>query len=87
MVIDDQREYEMPNVGLIQLRDPESNRTISMDTSSRRHRNAYEAFMQERSLSRDRRFRRLRMAPIHFRTGEDFVAPLQKYFHQRESHR
>ena len=87
MVIDDRREFELPKVGLIHLRDPESGRTISLDTSSRRHREAYESFMQERSNSRDRLFRRLRMSPIHFRTGEDFVAPLQKYFHKRENQR
>tara|TARA_R110002049_G_scaffold47902_1_gene138326 strand:+ start:5513 stop:6388 length:876 start_codon:yes stop_codon:yes gene_type:complete len=87
MVIDDQREFEMPNVGLIRLRDPETDQVVELDTASRRHRIAYESFMRQRAASRDMLLRRMRMAPIHFRTGEDFVAPLQKYFHDREVRR
>ena len=87
MVVDDRRELSIPNVGLIRLRDPESGQIVDLDTSSRRHRTAYETHMRSQAESRDHLFRRLRMAPIHFRTGEDFVAPLQKYFHDREARR
>jgi len=87
MVIDDRRESELPNVGLIRLRDPESGQVVTVDTSSRRHRSAYQSYMRERSEARDQLFRRLRMAPIHFHTGGDFVVPLQRYFYQREAQR
>jgi uncharacterized protein (DUF58 family) len=87
MVIDDPREFEIPNVGLIRLRDPETDRVIELDSASRRHREAYANFMRERAEERDRLFRRLRMSPIHFRTGDDFAKPLQRYFHSREVRR
>jgi uncharacterized protein (DUF58 family) len=87
MVIEDERELELPNVGLLRLRDPESGKTLSVDTGNRRHRMAFRTFTRERSARRDQLFRRLGMSPIHFRTGQDFVVPLQRYFHQRETRR
>jgi hypothetical protein len=36
---------------------------------------------------RDALFRKLRLDPIHVYTGEDFVEPLKRFFHRRESHR
>ena len=38
VVVGDQREFEIPNVGLIELRDSETGLITSLDTSSRRHR-------------------------------------------------
>ncbi len=40
-VITDGREFELPNVGLLRVRDPESNRVITMDTTSKRQRQAF----------------------------------------------
>lgn len=87
MVIGDRREYELPNVGLIRLRDRESGQTVSIDTSSRRHRKAYEQLMRERAEARSTIFRRMRMEPIPIWTGEDYVEPLQRFFHRRETRR
>lgn len=85
MVVTDQREVEMPNVGLVRLQDPESGRVVTLDTSSRRHRRAYEEAMYRAAEQRDALFKQLRMQPIHVRTGEDFVEPLQRFFRRRES--
>lgn len=87
MVVSDRRELEMPNVGLVRLQDPETGRVVSLDTSSRRHRSAYEAAMRRAAEDRDGQFKRLRLQPIHVRTGEDFVEPLQRFFRRRESKR
>jgi len=87
MVISDPREAVIPKVGLVRLRDAESGQIITIDTSSRRHRQAYQDMMQRQSDSRDAMFRRLRLAPIRISTGEDYVEPLQRFFHQREMQR
>ncbi|HEX4414469.1 MAG TPA: DUF58 domain-containing protein, partial [Lacipirellulaceae bacterium] len=87
LVIADQREFTMPNVGLIRLRDSESGRMVVLDTFSRANRRAYENYARRQAAERDELFRKLRIEPIHIYTGEDFVEPLRRFFHKRELHR
>lgn len=87
MVISDPRESELPNVGLLRLRDAETGKMIAIDSSSRRHRQAYESMMRDKAEARDGMLRRLRLQPIRISTGEDYVEPLQRFFHRRETQR
>lgn len=87
VLISDQREQELPNVGLLQLRDPESGKMVIIDTSSRRHREAFRKMQELETANRDALFQRLRMQPIRLATGEDFVDPLKRFFHRREAER
>ncbi len=87
LVIADERELTMPNVGLIRLRDAESGDMITLDTFSRANRRAYEKLACRQAAERDALFRSLRLDPIHIFTGEDFVDPLKRFFHKRELHR
>ena len=87
IVISDAREANLPNVGLLRLRDAESGRTITIDTGSRRHRREYQTRMQQKADERTAMFRRLRLSPICVSTGEDYVEPLQRFFYRREMQR
>lgn len=87
LVISDQRELELPNVGLLRLRDAESGKLVLIDSSSRRHRKAYESMMQAKSDLRDAMLKKLRLQPIRITTGEDYVEPLKRFFHRREMQR
>jgi uncharacterized protein (DUF58 family) len=87
MFVSDQREMELPAVGLLRLRDPESGRVITVDTNSRRHRLAFRHRMSFLAKQRDEMFRRLGLQTIELRTGDDFVEPLQRFFHHRERRR
>jgi uncharacterized protein (DUF58 family) len=87
IVVADQREFELPNVGLLELVDAETGQVMVLDTSSRRQRRWYANRARERAEQRDQFFKQLRMDPIHVSTGEDFVEPLRKFFHQRERRR
>ena len=87
MVISDRRESELPNVGLVRLRDAESGRMVAIDSSSRRHRDAYRVMMQAKAEARDAMLKKLRLQPIRISTGEDYVEPLQRFFHRRETQR
>ncbi len=87
LVVADQREFTMPNVGLVRLRDAETGKMVVLDTFSRRNRRAYEEFARRQAAERDALFRSLQLEPIHIYTGEDFVEPLRKFFHKREMHR
>ena len=87
IVISDAREFDLPNVGLLRVRDGESGKMITIDTSSRRHRQAYSGRMQARAEARENLFRRLQLQSMEVRTGEDYVEPLQRFFYRRERQR
>src|SRR3954467_9774153 len=87
LVVADQREFTMPNVGLVRLRDTETGKMVVLDTFSRANRRAYEEFARRQATERDALFRSLQLEPVHIFTGEDFVEPLRRFFHKRKLHR
>jgi len=87
LVVADEREFKMPRVGLLRLRDAETGKMVVLDTFSRRNRRAYEQLARRQAEERDTLFRSLQIDPIHIYTGEDFVEPLQRFFHKREMQR
>ncbi len=87
VVVSDPREFEIPNVGLVRLRDFESGETIVFDTSSRQNRELYSRYQRECAAERDRLFRSMRLDPIQLQTDQDIVDPLHRYFHRRERKR
>ncbi len=87
VIVSDRCEYVLPNVGLLRLRDEETGEVLVIDTASRRGREAYSRLCHQRDQERNSILRRLRLDPLHVRTGHDFVETLQRYFHQREHRR
>jgi uncharacterized protein (DUF58 family) len=87
IVVDDQIEREVPNVGLLELRDAETGETVLFDTTSRRQRVAYAEFANRQRDDRERLFRELNMDPIYIHTGQDMIDPLRRFFHKRETRR
>jgi hypothetical protein len=87
VVVADQREQTLPNVGLVELQDAETGKIVFLDASSRSHREAYQQRAAEAIEQRERLLKKLRMDPIYLFTGEDFVDPLRKFFHKREARR
>ena len=83
VVVGDRREFEMPNVGLIELKDSETGVVTTLDTSSRRHRRLFAERARQLAADQDESFKRLKMDPIHIFTGEDYVDPLREFFHRR----
>ncbi len=84
VVVSDPREKELPNVGLIRLRDSETGQQVLVDTASRRNRERYKELFLDKQALRDSMFHRLNMIPIYLETGCDIVDPIRRYFHSRE---
>ena len=84
IAVNDRRELEMPNLGLIELRDAETGTIRTIDTASRHQRRMFAQTARQAMARRDAIFRRLKMDPIQIYTGEDFVEPIRQYFHRRE---
>ncbi len=85
VIVSDPRECEMPNVGLVRLRDEETGELVTIDTGRRKNRELFARLYRQQALQRDAIFRKLRLAPLHLETDRDIVEPLRKYFQQRES--
>lgn len=83
VVITDPMEEELPNMGLLRIEDPETDRSVLIDTTSKKVREAYARAALEQKERRERTFRKLKMDFVNVRLDEDHIAPLIKYFKQR----
>ncbi len=82
--VTDPREENLPNVGLINIRDAESGRETLINTSNNGMRKAYREEALRRERVRDEIFRRTRVDAIHVRTDSPYVDELHKFFKMRE---
>ncbi|MEP0546677.1 MAG: DUF58 domain-containing protein [Rhodothermales bacterium] len=79
----DPRETELPNVGLLTLRDAESGRAVLVDTGSRTAREAFARQAEARQAEIAAALVRARVDTVAVRTDEDYVEPLVGFFRQR----
>jgi uncharacterized protein (DUF58 family) len=82
----DPRELQMPRVGLVSLRDPETGRQTLIDTEDKRERSRYAAAAAGAAASRRRLLATLGVDEIPVRTDTSYVKPLMAFFRAR-SHR
>ncbi len=83
MRIYDKREKELPNMGLLKTRDPESDKIIWMNTSNKKVRMAYgEAIRREEKRINDI-FTRTGVDAVSIATDESYMAPLSNLFKRR----
>ena len=81
--LQDPREYVLPSIGLLDLTDPETGNTTTIDTGSRRVREAfYNKAADFRSQTRIT-LRRARVDEVSVICGQDYVEPLMRFFRQR----
>ncbi len=81
----DQRESEMPNVGLIQMVDAETGETRWMDTSDRSTREFFSEKARIEELQVKEVFKKSGVDMANISTGEDYVKPLVVMFKKREA--
>ena len=81
--VTDPREAEMPDVGIVELRDAETGRKVWVDTSSARVREHYASVWRERSETIAATLRRNRIDTAEVSTDGDYVTELIKLFKQR----
>lgn len=79
----DERDAELPNIGIVELRDSESGRTEWVDTSSRRVRNFWADSYRERYQKMTSLLRHNRVDVADIATDDDYVVNLIKMFKQR----
>ena len=84
VLITDPRELAMPDVGLIALRDAETDQARLYDTSSSAFRETLAQTAQDRIQHLERRLRRRGIDLIHIDASGSVVEPLIKFFRMRE---
>ena len=87
ITLQDKREEELPNVGLIELIDAESGETLVIDTRAEEARHCYREINQRTDAERRQMFRANQVDSIHIRTDEPYVKPLIRFFRQRAARR
>ncbi|MDE2800749.1 MAG: DUF58 domain-containing protein, partial [Gemmatimonadota bacterium] len=83
IALQDRREVELPNIGLIELADAETGETVVIDTRSETARQSYQELNQRADAERRQIFRASQIDSIHIRTDESYVKPLIRFFRQR----
>ena len=84
IVLDDRREKEIPNLGLIKLADAETGVERWIDTSSRRVREKMIFNRKEKEKIRNSIFIKSRLDKIEVTTGSNYIQPLVQFFRRRE---
>ncbi len=79
----DIRETELPDVGLIKLKDAETGSRIWVDTSDIRLRKTYKHAWGERQLALQKCFTKSGVDSVSMSTSEDYVKALMKLFKMR----
>lgn len=87
ITLQDRREVELPDVGLIELEDAESGERVTIDTRSKEARHFYTELNQRADAERRQVFRANQVDSIHIRTDEPYVKPIIQFFRQRASRR
>lgn len=83
VVVEDQFEFELPSMGLVEMQDAETDEIIAVDTSSPLFKKHYKEKTIEAKKIRDQELRKSGVGKIEIKTTNDFVDPLISYFKMR----
>ena len=87
VLITDPHELELPNVGLVNLLDPETGQTLQCDTGSQAFRDSFQTNARRRIEQLEYSFRSAKIDFIHIDSSGSVVDPLARFFRMREKRR
>ncbi len=79
----DERETELPDIGMIKLKDAETGNYTWVDSSDRRARQIYRSWWNELSTQLDNNFRKSGVDYVNISTNHDYVRALISLFKKR----
>ena len=77
----DRRDTEIPNVGLLKVKDAESGERVWVDTSIKNVREAYAKAWKDQQEALDEIYGKTGINHVSLRTDEDYVKKLMQLFH------
>lgn len=82
--INDDKEFELPDLGFIEIFDPETQERPLLDTGNKKVREAYRRAALEKRNMRDRIFKKNGIDHIEILTRTDYMPVLMRFFRKRE---
>jgi uncharacterized protein (DUF58 family) len=79
----DDRERELPSIGMVKLKDAETGNYVWVDSSSRKIRKIYAEFWNKRVLQLDTLFKKCGVDYVSINTKDDYVKSLMTLFKKR----
>lgn len=79
----DEREIDLPPLGILAIEDPETGERLVVDTSRPAFRARFSDTVARRREALDRRLRRSKVDVIDIETGEPYDRPLMRFFRER----
>jgi uncharacterized protein (DUF58 family) len=79
----DEREADLPDLGLIEMEDPETGKRLVVNTSNQAFRREFRVRSQKARSDLDRDFLRSQVDVIDIKTGQPYVQPLMRFFQKR----
>lgn len=87
VVLEDVRDAVLPDVGLIELEDLETGKLVTLDSSSRRVREAFREAVEASRAQRREVFARYGLDDITVTTEGSFIEPFRRFFSARKKRR
>jgi uncharacterized protein (DUF58 family) len=87
VVVTDPFERQLPNLGLIDIEDPETGDVTTIDTASEIVRRDFNMRAQEQIAVRDQMLKKAGVSRLDVTLGQDLVKPLTEFFTRRTSRR
>lgn len=84
VVVEDAAELVVPNLGLVDIQDPETGEVLTVDTSSAHFKRNFEEQSKLRRLRRDEILRKAQVEKVLISGSDDFVSPLIGFFKRRK---
>lgn len=84
IIVNDQMESKLPNLGLVLMKDAESNQSVWIDTSNKKTREKFYTYRQEQKDKLEKQFKKLGMDYVSLLTTDDYTKALIKLFAKRE---
>lgn len=84
IILNDPREWELPDVGLIKMRDAETGEVRYIDTGSKKIRSEFNQQLQQVKEKRKNLFVSGKIDGIEINTGYSYIKPLVNFFRLRE---
>ncbi len=84
ITVSDPREVDLPDVGLIQLRDAETGETVEVDTRSPRVRQWFQEQARQRQQALSQELQRIGVDQLPVDTQHDYLVSLRRFFAMRE---
>lgn len=83
IIIHDEFEEFLPELGIVPFTDPETGQEILIDTSSKKVRSAYRARRLKKRSELQELFMKSKIDSIDVKTNHSYVRPLINFFHRR----